>query len=592
MEGRLSAVRQEADLSTAIAPPGLARVSAPGGLLVRGRSQLGIGALGVLAATASFVLVATSNQLVRPWAYGFQIALVVLGAVGVGLYWAVRRPGNLLAHVLLATAAAAVGVSLQGASQPVLHSIGVLFDPVIFALGYYLVLAYPEGRLGGVASKLLFGGIIVIVLSSFVPWFFFSPFVAGGAPLATCNAFCPSNGLMISDRPGVASGFGRAEQLLAVALAVAIVAYLIARVVAASRPRRRALLPVYVPALFLTIPFALFQATGADLIDLNALAVDRIGWFLTTGRTILARSLGLAVVQSAYFAGDALKAIVGRLDRAPSTSQVRAIVAEALDDPGLELAFEVDARRSLFVDSHGEPITPASTPAVQTATAIVRKSKTVAFVLHDPALDTDPELVRSAGQAVLLALENGQLEAELRDARARIVAAADDARREIERDLHDGAQQGLVSVLVKLRLAREAAREDPGLVKQLEGLVGQLEEVLDDLRQLGHGIYPAFLRDVGLPRAIAAIAGRAIPPAQLDVEGIGRYSSEIEEAVYFCCLEGLQNVGKHAGGGVEPRFASASFLIASSLKSVTKARAFATRRALPRAAGSQTCTTA
>jgi signal transduction histidine kinase len=112
---------------------------------------------------------------------------------------------------------------------------------------------------------------------------------------------------------------------------------------------------------------------------------------------------------------------------------------------------------------------------------------------------------------------------------------------------------GGVSALVKLRLAREAAREEPGLVRHLDGLVDQLEEVLDDLRQVGHGIYPALLRDVGLPRALAAVAGRGIPPAQLDVEAVGRYSSEIEEAVYFCCLEALQNVGKHAGGGVEAR---------------------------------------
>ena len=81
----------------------------------------------------------------------------------------------------------------------------------------------------------------------------------------------------------------------------------------------------------------------------------------------------------------------------------------------------------------------------------------------------------------------------------------------------------------------------------------QLEEVLDDLRQLGHGIYPALLRDVGLPRALAAVAGRAIPPAQVDLEAVGRYRSEIEEAVYLCCLEALQNVGKHAGDGVEAR---------------------------------------
>jgi signal transduction histidine kinase len=507
----------------------------------------------LFAATGSFVLVATSNQLVRPWAYGFQLGLLVASAVAVGLYWAVRRPGNLLVYALFATALAALGMSLQGASQPVLHSVGVLFDSVIFALAYYLVLAYPEGRLAGAASKLLLGGIVVIALISFVPWFFFSPLVAGGAPLASCNALCPRNGLLIADRPGIASGFGRAEEWLLVALAVAIVACLVTRVLAASRPRRRALLPVYIPALLLTVPFGLFHAAGTDLIDLDSLAVDRIGWVVTTGWTILVPSLAFAVVQSAYFAGDALKAIVSELDSAASASRLRAIVAQALDDPKLELAFEVDPERRLFVDSRGEPVAPASRSGGQTATAIVRKDKTVAFVFHDPALDTDPELVRSAGQAVLLALENDQLEAELRAVRARAVAAANDARREIERDLHDGAQQGLVSALVKLRLARDAARENPGLARQLHGLVDQLEEVLEGLRELGHGVYPALLRDVGLSHALAAVAAHAIPPAQLHIEAVGRYSSEIEEAVYFCCLEALQNVGKHAGSDVGAR---------------------------------------
>jgi len=170
------------------------------------------------------------------------------------------------------------------------------------------------------------------------------------------------------------------------------------------------------------------------------------------------------------------------------------------------------------------------------------------------------ELARQVG----LALHNVQLDSalqssldevrrqaeELRASRARIVAASDAARRQIERNLHDGAQQHLVALAVNLRLARQIAESDADAAKEmLEQLGHDLQDAVQELRSLAHGIYPPLLVDRGLPEALSAAAGRSALPAQVMAEEIGRYPAEVEAAVYFCCLEAMQNAGKHAGEG-------------------------------------------
>jgi signal transduction histidine kinase len=139
---------------------------------------------------------------------------------------------------------------------------------------------------------------------------------------------------------------------------------------------------------------------------------------------------------------------------------------------------------------------------------------------------------------------------ELRESRARVVAAADAERRRIERDLHDGAQQHLVALAVNLRLARELADTDPAQSRAvLEGLVGDVQDALQEFRDLAHGIYPPLLVERGLGEGLRAAASRAPVPVRLELERLGRYPPEVETTVYFCCLEALQNVGKHAGAG-------------------------------------------
>jgi signal transduction histidine kinase len=138
--------------------------------------------------------------------------------------------------------------------------------------------------------------------------------------------------------------------------------------------------------------------------------------------------------------------------------------------------------------------------------------------------------------------------AELRESRTRIVAAGDAERRRVERDLHDGAQQDLVLASLKLALAQRTIETDPGAAVDMVGEVrSDLSHALEQLRDLAHGIYPALLVNDGLPAALADAVQRAAIPATVHCDGASRYAPELEAAVYFCCLEALQNAAKHAG---------------------------------------------
>ncbi len=175
--------------------------------------------------------------------------------------------------------------------------------------------------------------------------------------------------------------------------------------------------------------------------------------------------------------------------------------------------------------------------------------------------DDDDRVLADLARQVGLALHNSQLDTALqttldevrkqadalRESRARIVASGDAERRKVERNLHDGAQQHLVALAVNLRLARDIIVDDQEAgLEMLEQLAGEVQETIQELRELAHGIYPPLLVDSGLFEALRAAANRNPLPVDIAAEGIGRYPSETEAAVYFCCLEALQNAAKHA----------------------------------------------
>ena len=165
-------------------------------------------------------------------------------------------------------------------------------------------------------------------------------------------------------------------------------------------------------------------------------------------------------------------------------------------------------------------------------------ARQVGLALHNSQLDT----------ALQTTLDEVRKQADaLRESRARIVASGDAERRRVERNLHDGAQQHLVALAVNLRLAKDIIVDDQEAgLEMLDQLTGEVQETIQELRELAHGIYPPLLVDSGLVEALRAAGSRNPLPVSIVADGIGRYPTETEAAVYFCCLEALQNAAKHA----------------------------------------------
>jgi signal transduction histidine kinase len=180
----------------------------------------------------------------------------------------------------------------------------------------------------------------------------------------------------------------------------------------------------------------------------------------------------------------------------------------------------------------------------------------------DSFTDEDDRVLTELARQVGLAFHNAQLDSALqntldelraqakalRESRARIVASGDAERRRFERNLHDGAQQNLVALAVNLRLARDMLDEPESAGQMLDQLAEDLKLTIADLRDLAHGIYPPLLADSGLARALEAASSRSPLAVIVHAPTIHRYSADIEAAVYFCCLEALQNAAKHAAG--------------------------------------------
>ena len=212
------------------------------------------------------------------------------------------------------------------------------------------------------------------------------------------------------------------------------------------------------------------------------------------------------------------------------------------------------------------PVTGADLPPIDsvTATAAVRHQGELFGALsvtkppNEPLTPTEEKLLDDLARQAGLVLRNVQLTAdllarleELRASRQRLIAAQDETRRRLERNLHDGAQQQLVAVRVQLNLIEgmmDGLGESAQPIAQMVGMVkDQLGEALEDLRDLARGIYPPLLAAEGLPSALAAQARKATVPVEVEAGAIARYDQDVESAVYFCVLEALQNIQKYAG---------------------------------------------
>ena len=325
----------------------------------------------------------------------------------------------------------------------------------------------------------------------------------------------------------------------------------------ATRLTRRTLAPVLAVACFRSAAFgvALLGRLVAPDSRINEVSV----WLLALAVPLTAIAFLVGLVRWWVFIARSTQRLAGRLHAHSTPEDLRRALADAFDDPGLEVVYWLSNGEGDWADAHGHPVHPQSAAQGRAVTEIADEGRLVAAIVHDAALEDDRAFIATATAYAVMMLENHRLSARtssllraVRESRSRIQAAADDERRRIERDLHDGAQQRLVALRIKLELAAERTGDGHGNgadgAAALRRLGDDVEDALEEVRSLARGIYPASLADRGLVEGLRAAALRNPLPTTVLAAGIRRHSREVESAAYFCCLEALQNASKHADG--------------------------------------------
>jgi signal transduction histidine kinase len=269
--------------------------------------------------------------------------------------------------------------------------------------------------------------------------------------------------------------------------------------------------------------------------------------------TLLAVPLAFVVgLLRTQFAWAGMGDLVVSLRRAREPHQLGEVLSKALNDPSLVLVYWLP-RFECYVDADGRPVVLPVERSGRAVTPVDHDGQHIAALIHDAALVYHPELLKVVSAAAELALEQERLQAELKahagelaGSRARIVEAGDSARRRLERDLHDGAQQRLVALAMALRLAETRIQDDPAGAEQLIASAREdLARSLAELRELAQGIHPAVL-DHGLAVALDSLATRSAIPVGLAIKLTDRLPEPVEIAAYFVASEALANIDKYA----------------------------------------------
>lgn len=506
--------------------------------------------LAILAmAGVSVALAATSDHVEHPTAtalyYGWLVAASLLG----GLYWFLRRPGSAFGALLAGFGVSAWLVSWQSSNWALAFDIGVLAESVVFVMTFYLFLAFPSGRLGTLANRLLVAALIVAAIGYFVPSALLSPVAAGSSALSSCRPECPANVLRIASSTDVAEFVRRWAGYAALALVIAVLGVYWVRIASASRPQRRALIVVAASSLLFLPIFFVFQFSRL-VLDADPETLEPMAWAVVAIRVILPLGFVVALVQAELFAGAVRGRLLEELLRRPSPQEWREAVALALDDPPVRIGFW-DPETARYREADGSELTPPDPAGGRSRVEADRGGQPVAAMVIDDALADDPELVRAATSATVLAVENGNLEGQLRASQTRVREVGAAERKRIEDDLHDTAQQRLVALRIQLELAGERLHGPEQL--ELQRLGSEVDRVLEEVRAAASGASPPGLALHGVAGALSALAESAALPVVVQDSGFGRRSELVETTVFFCCSEALQNAAKHAGRSASAR---------------------------------------
>jgi signal transduction histidine kinase len=511
---------------------------------------------GGLVCLAAVGMAAASAQSDAAFGRGLLELLIVGGPIAVGLY-ALRSPVNRSFGVaLLGIGFAWSLTALAESALSVPHTIGRLATWLTFPCVVYLLLAFPHGRIEKGLDRAVFLGVVGVLL---VLFYGTAPFVQAFPPKtlwSTCTTDCPANALFVLDeQPAFLTNVIYVREWLIELLWLGLFFSMFRRWRAASPLQRRAVGPAFVAGTLLgAAHYAHITTRQLGVAADTVIALSSVWTFCIVG--VCAAFLFGLVWRRMLLAG-----VLARLGVALRASDDRAhtrdALATALGDPTLQLLFR-DTGSGAWRDARGRAVRWSQQLAPDRAVTAIDTGdgRHDVALIHDVALLDDHELLDGVSGMVLAAWRHERLTADLgramsdlEDSRRRIAEAADLERARIERDLHDGAQQRLVALRIRLGLAEELLEADPGAgVREVHELGFEAERALEELRSLAHGVYPSLLTDSGLPEALRSVAAQAPVPVHVVAAGVTRHPIEIESAVYFTCAEALQNAVKHAGG--------------------------------------------
>lgn len=511
---------------------------------VKNIGRVAIG-LGVLAWGLLFTI--TSHTPIG--LYWFSFVGAAWAFVGAGLVAWLRRPKNRTGLLMVATGLLFLFPTLVATRIPALWTIGFLLQNVSGLGLFYLVLAYPRGILTTRTARALFWYTVAVVsVLSLSLILVFDPRAFPG-----CED-CPRrlNLLLIRNDPELFRLFLRVLSVFIIIDFAWLLAFVTTRFVRASQPMKRTLWPVY-------LPMSIFGLMHIYLVALNLTPEGIPNWTNITA-WIVASVLMLTPI-TFLFGLLRLRArrarlgnLVVELGTADPSLGLKDAVAKTLGDPSVEVGFWI-AESARYVTAEGKSLTlPATEDDKRAVTHLQRGGQPLAAIVHDVALLEDPSLVSGVAAAAQLAVENERLQAqvrtqleEVRASRQRIVEAADNERRKVERALHDGAQQRLVKLSLTLRLASERLTEvrDSPLEQLLDEGARELQLAQTELRELAQGIHPVILTQEGLGPAIEALAELSPVPVRIEAPP-GRFPQTVEATAYFVASEALANVAKHA----------------------------------------------
>jgi signal transduction histidine kinase len=409
-----------------------------------------------------------------------------------------------------------------------------------------LVLVYPKGFLSDRFDRWIAGIALVASVVNLL-----GVLLLASPDAVPCDCLSP-NPYQVAEAPAVFAAVDVGYRLVGVILALVIAGRLLVRWVRASVPAR-------------TVAFLMPLALFAWAITLAAQAVTYAA--ATTADTVLntVSLIAIASIPVSFDAGVAharnMRARVADLMRITREGADRGLWAESLARTLRDASVRVywwDEEKGRYADAAGAPIDAADANPRGSHSILPVASPLgapIALIRHDRVLTDNMRLLDGVSSALRLSVDNGRLRSEIertleqvRQSRQRIVEAGVEARRRIERDLHDGAQQHLVSLGMRLRLAANAARDtdELELATELESTITMLNQALRELRELAHGIHPSLLSSGGLALAVPELAGRCPVPVVVDVQAEGRLPELIESTAYFVLAEALANVAKHS----------------------------------------------